>query len=66
MARTNIELDDNLVRQGLKLTKLKTKKDLVHYALQELVQRKKRKGLLELEGKVDWEGSLDRMRASRV
>ncbi len=66
MARTNIELDDNLVRQGLKLTKLKTKKDLVHYALQELVRRKKRKGLLELEGKVNWEGSLDRMRESRV
>jgi Arc/MetJ family transcription regulator len=66
MARTNIDLDDALVKQGLKVTKLKTKKELVHYALKELIQRKKRKGLLELEGKVIWEGSLDRMRKSRV
>ncbi len=66
MARTNIDLDDALVQQGLKVTKLKTKKELVHYALKELIQRKKRKGLLELEGKVVWEGSLDRMRKSRV
>jgi Arc/MetJ family transcription regulator len=66
MARTNIDLDDDLVKQGLKVTKLKTKKELVHYALKELIRRKKRKGLLELEGKVIWEGSLDRMRKSRV
>jgi Arc/MetJ family transcription regulator len=66
MARTNIDLDDDLVKQGLKATKLKTKKELVHYALKELIRRKKRKGLLELEGKVIWEGSLDRMRKSRL
>jgi Arc/MetJ family transcription regulator len=66
MARTNIDLDDDLIKQGLKVTKLKTKKELVHYALKELIRRKKRKGLLELEGKVSWEGSLDRMRKSRV
>ncbi len=66
MARTNIDLDDDLIKQGLKVTKLKTKKELVHYALKELIRRKKRKGLLELEGKVIWEGSLDRMRKSRV
>lgn len=66
MARTNIDLDERLVKAGLKMTKLKTKKDLVHYALKELIRRKKRKGLLEIEGKVVWEGSLDRMRKSRV
>ncbi|MEK6775986.1 MAG: type II toxin-antitoxin system VapB family antitoxin [bacterium] len=66
MARTNIELDDELIKQGLKATKLKTRKELVHYALKELIRRKKRKGLLEFEGKVIWEGSLDRMRRSRV
>jgi Arc/MetJ family transcription regulator len=66
MARTNIDLDDDLIKQGLKVTKLKTKKELVHYALKELIRRKKRKGLLELEGKVIWDGSLNRMRKSRV
>jgi Arc/MetJ family transcription regulator len=66
MSRTNIELDDQLVKEGLKLTHLKTKKDLVHQALEELVARKKRKGLLELQGKVRWQGNLDEMRTSRV
>ncbi len=63
--RTNIVLDDKLVREGLRLTHLRTKKDLVNYALKELVERKKRKGILELEGKIAWEGDLDRLRKAR-
>lgn len=66
MSRTNIELDDGFLKEGLKLTHLKTKKELVNYALQELVKRLKRKKILELEGKVKWEGSLEEMRASRL
>ena len=63
--RTNIVLDDELVKEGLKLTKLKTKKDLVNLALEELVARRRRKKILKLEGKVKWEGNLDEMRGSR-
>lgn len=66
MSRTSIELDDRLIKEGLKLTHLKTKKDLVHHALEELVTRKKRKGLLKFEGKVKWRGSLDELRKSRT
>ncbi len=66
MRRTNIELDEKLVSEGMKLTNKKTKKDLVNYALAELVQRRKRKQLLELEGKVEWIGDLDELRKSRV
>ncbi len=66
MARTNIELDDRLVEAGLKITKCKTKKDLVNLALKELVAKKSRKGLLELEGKVVWEGDLSKLRKSRA
>lgn len=66
MSRTNIELDDGFLKEGLKLTHLKTKKELVNYALQELVKRLKRKKILEMEGKVKWEGSLEEMRASRL
>lgn len=65
MARTNIELDSRLVEAGLRITKCKTKKDLVNLALKELVARKSRKGLLELEGKVVWEGDLSLLRKSR-
>lgn len=64
--RTNIVLDDDLVREGLKLTRLRTKKDLVNYALEELVARKKRKGILELEGKIVWTGDLDNLRRGRL
>ena len=66
MLRTNIELDEKLVDEAMKLTDKKTKKELVNYALQELVSRIKRKKLLELESKVEWVGNLDEMRKSRV
>ncbi|HEB74936.1 MAG TPA: type II toxin-antitoxin system VapB family antitoxin [Nitrospirae bacterium] len=65
MLRTNIELDEKLVDEAMKLTHKKTKKELVNYALEELVKRFKRKKLLELEGKVEWQGNLDEMRKSR-
>jgi Arc/MetJ family transcription regulator len=66
MLRTNIELDEKLVKEAMKLTRKKTKKELVNYALKELVSKIKRKKLLGLEGKVEWTGSLHEMRKSRV
>ena len=65
MSRTNIELNDRLIDEAMKLTKKKTKKDLVNYAVEELVRRLKRKKVLELEGKVDWTGNLEEMRKNR-
>lgn len=66
MLRTNIELDEDLVNEAMKLTHLKTKKELVNYALKELVRKVKRKSLLAFEGKVKWEGDLAEMRKSRA
>lgn len=66
MLRTNIELDEKLVKEAMKLTNKKTKKELVNYALRELVSKMKRKRLLELEGKVEWTGNLGKMRKARV
>ncbi len=66
MSRTNIVLDDRLVDEAMKLTHLKTKKDVVNYALTELVRKTKRKGLFKLEGTVTWAGDLAGMRKSRV
>ncbi|HWR71889.1 MAG TPA: type II toxin-antitoxin system VapB family antitoxin [Nitrospirota bacterium] len=66
MSRTNIDLDDKLVKEGLKVTHLRTKKELVNYALEELIKKARRKRILELKGKVQWEGDLRQMRASRV
>ncbi len=66
MLRTNIELDEKLVNEALNLTRMKTKKELVDFALKELVRKIKRKKLLELEGKVKWEGNLNEMRKGRA
>ena len=65
MKRTNIVMDETLVRQGLKATGMKTRRALVHHALQELVRREKQMGLLALEGKIKWTGDLNTMRRSR-
>jgi Arc/MetJ family transcription regulator len=56
--RTNIELDDILVSQALKLSKLSTKREVVHEALKNYVSSMKRKELLQLKGRVTWEGDL--------
>ncbi len=66
MLRTNIELDEKLVKEAIKLTHKKTWKELVNLALKELVCRIRRKKLLEFEGKVKWNGSLGEMRKSRA
>jgi len=66
MKRTNIVLDQTLVRQGLKQTGLRTRRALVHYALSELVRREQQLGFLALKGKVKWSGNLGRMRSKRV
>ncbi len=66
MKRTNIVMDEALVRQGLKATGMKTRRSLVHHALQELVRREKQKGLLVLEGRIHWTGNLKAMRRRRL
>jgi Arc/MetJ family transcription regulator len=50
--RTNIVIDDRLMEEALKLSRYKTKKELVHKALEEFVQNRKRRDLRELRGKV--------------
>ena len=56
--RVNIVLDANLVDAGLKMTGLKTRRELVDFALRELVRHQQQKKLLDLKGKIQWEGSL--------
>ena len=63
--RTNIVIDDRLVKKGMKYTGITTKKNLVDHALRELVKRKERKGLLTLKGKLEWEGDLKQIRKRR-
>ena len=66
MARTNIDLDSRLVKEGLLRLRCKSKKELVNLALRELVRRESIKDLLTLQGHVHWEGDLKTSRRGRV
>ena len=66
MARTTINLDEGLVRKGLRIFKCKSKRELVHLALAELLTKAKRREILKLRGQVKWEGDLDELRRGRV
>ncbi len=63
--RTNIVLDRGLVEAGLKATGLKTRRELVDFALRELLRHNQQKRLLSLKGKINWEGDLAEMRIGR-
>ena len=65
MSRTNINLDDKLVSKGLKMTGLRTKRELVDLALRELVRKENQKSILSLEGSMSWKGDLDELRRGR-
>ena len=64
--RTNINIDDRLLSQARKLTRLRTKRDIVNRALEVLVQSEARKGILRFRGSGIWEGNLKTMRRNRV
>jgi Arc/MetJ family transcription regulator len=63
--RTNIELDDVLVKKAMKITQIPTKKALINKALEELVKSNTRKGMLEYIDSGIWEGDLKEMRTMR-
>lgn len=63
--RTNIEIDDQLMRQAQRLSGLKTKRAVVEAALQMFVRVQRQKDVLKLAGKIHWAGNLDEMRESR-
>ncbi len=50
--RTNVVLDEQLVQEAFKYAKGKTKRDLIHQALQEFVEHHRRRDVRELKGKV--------------
>ena len=57
--RTNIVLDDDLVREATRLTGIRTKRSLVDEALRLLVRTKKRRSILPLQGKVEFAEGYD-------
>jgi len=63
--RTNINIDDGLLSQARKLTRLRTRGEIVHRALEVLVQSEARKGILRYRGSGIWEGDWRSLRRNR-
>ena len=63
--RTNIVIDDKLMRDALRTTGLKTKREAVELGLQTLVRLKAQEEIRKLRGKLAWKGDLDAMRSDR-
>jgi len=63
--RTNIVIDDKLMRDTLRATGLKTKRDAVDQALRTLLRLSRQGEIRRLRGKLDWQGDLNAMRSDR-
>ncbi|MFN3759791.1 MAG: type II toxin-antitoxin system VapB family antitoxin [Algoriphagus aquaeductus] len=63
--RTNIDIDENLIQEAMKLTGINTKKGVVEKALAQMVSLKKQERIKQIRGKYQWEGDLNEMRESR-
>jgi Arc/MetJ family transcription regulator len=63
--RTNIEIDDRLMKSAMKTLGKKTKRETVEEALRRVVDLGKQAEIKKLFGKVRWDGNLDEMRQKR-
>ena len=64
--RTNIEIDDGLMREAMRTTGAVTKKAAVEAGLRLLVQTFSQGAIRKLQGKVRWEGNLNLSRRGRI
>jgi len=56
---TNLNLDDALLDEAVKLSGKRTKRDTVNAALAEFVSRRKQRRILDLFGKLEWDPRFD-------
>jgi Arc/MetJ family transcription regulator len=63
--RTNIVIDDKLMRETLRATGLRTKREAVELGLRTLLRLRKQGEIRRLRGTLDWQGDLNAMRNGR-
>ena len=63
--RTNIEIDDKLMKDTLQATGLKTKREVVEQGLRTLLRLRQQEDIRRFRGKLKWQGDLDTMRADK-
>ena len=64
--RTNIDIDDRLMRQALRSSGARTKRAAVEAALRLLVQTRAQATIRRLRGKIRWQGDLNTSRLGRI
>jgi Arc/MetJ family transcription regulator len=60
--RTNIVIDDKLMKETLRLTGLRTKREVVELGLRTIVRLRKQEEIRKFRGKLKWQGDLDSTR----
>ena len=63
--RTNIVIDDKLMKDTLRMTGLKTKREAVELGLRTLLRLRKQAEIRRFRGKLNWQGDLDSMRLDK-
>lgn len=63
--RTNIEIDEQLIKEALRYTGAKTKREVVERGLRTLVQLGKQVEVRKMRGRLQWEGDLEAMRTEK-
>ncbi len=63
--RTNIVIDDKLMKEILRLTGLKTKREVVELGLRTLLRLRQQAEIRRFRGKLNWQGDLDRLRTDK-
>jgi len=56
---TNLSLDPELIERALEVSGERTKKAAVTRALEEFIARRKRRSIIDLMGKLEWDCSYD-------
>ena len=64
--RTNIEIDDDLMREAMRATGARTKRAAVEQGLRMLIDVRGQGVIRRLRGKVTWKGDLEAGRLGRV
>ena len=64
--RTNIDIDDRLMRQAMRTSGARTKRAAVEEGLRLLIQTRGQKSIRAMRGKVTWSGDLDQSRLGRT
>lgn len=63
--RTNIVIDDALMRAAMKESGARTKREAVELGLRTLVRLRRQNGIKAYRGKLSWSGDLEAMRSDR-